>query len=313
MNLALGTAALGRPLYINIRQAQQVFNMESFRQNALSVLDTAYQIGIRHFDTAPGYGLAEKLLIDWSRTKNDDSISISTKWGYTYVADFDPKAKIHEVKEHSLLKLNEQWQVSKTLLPYLSLYQIHSATLETGVLKNKAILEQLAYLRDEYAIKIGITTTGADQVEVIKMALDVEVDGRQLFDSFQCTYNILDQSIIEVLKDLKDQQKVIIAKEALANGRLMPNSNFKQYQQLYKELKLLAHKYNVGVDAIVLQHCFAKLKADWVLSGASNSTHLHENMKANNLELTKEELGCLDKYKIDSTAYWNERKLMEWN
>ena len=65
------------------------------------------------------------------------SIEIATKWGYTYTANFDANATVHEVKEHSLSKLNEQWNFSKQLLPYLKVYQIHSATLETGVLENK--------------------------------------------------------------------------------------------------------------------------------------------------------------------------------
>ncbi len=313
MYLALGTAALGRPLYINIRHVQHDFSMESFTQNAQSVLDEAYRLGIRHFDTAPGYGLAEKLLIDWLQTKNDDSITVSTKWGYTYVADFNPNAKTHEVKEHSLSKLNEQWQDSKALLPYLSVYQIHSATLESNVLQNRAILERLAFLKRRYAIGIGITTTGVNQTEVIKKALDVEVDGNQLFDSFQCTYNMLDQSISEVLKDLKNQQKVLLVKEALANGRLLPNSKLKQYQSLYKELNFLATKYNVGVDAIALQYCYAKLKVDWVLSGATNSAHLRQNLKTLEVELNEEELANLDTFKIDPKDYWNERKQLQWN
>ncbi len=68
----------------------------------MRVLDTAYKAGIRHFDTAAGYGLAEDLLIEWLELKNDSSITVSTKWGYTYVANFNPDAKEHEVKEHSL-------------------------------------------------------------------------------------------------------------------------------------------------------------------------------------------------------------------
>ncbi|MDJ0645109.1 MAG: aldo/keto reductase [Flavobacteriaceae bacterium] len=313
MYLALGTAALGRPLYINIRHVQHDFSMESFTQNAQSVLDEAYRLGIRHFDTAPGYGLAEKLLIDWLQTKNDDSITVSTKWGYTYVADFNPNAKTHEVKEHSLSKLNEQWQDSKALLPYLSVYQIHSATLESNVLQNRTILERLAFLKRRYAIGIGITTTGVNQTEVIKKALDVEVDGNQLFDSFQCTYNMLDQSISKVLKDLKNQQKVLLVKEALANGRLLPNSKLKQYQSQYKELNFLATKYNVGVDAIALQYCHAKLNVDWVLSGATNSAHLRQNLKTLEVELNEEELANLDTFKIDPKDYWNERKQLQWN
>ena len=203
MSLGLGTAALGRPQYINVRQENyDNSNIEEFRKQSFKVLEEAYQLGIRYFDTAPGYGLAEELLLEWLQTKDDATIKVATKWGYTYTANFDVNAKVHEVKEHSLAKLKEQWTFSKQLLPYFKVYQIHSATLETGVLENKAVLEQLAFLKKEHNIKIGLTTTGTNQVEVIKKGLNVVVNGNQLFDVFQVTYNFLDQSLLEISNDL---------------------------------------------------------------------------------------------------------------
>jgi len=121
MKLGLGTAALGRPQYINIRQ-ENVNNsdLKNFRKQSFAVLEAAYNSGIRFFDTAPGYGLAEKLVLDWLQTKNDSTIEVASKWGYTYTANFDANATVHEIKEHSLPKLNEQWNFSKQLLPYSS-------------------------------------------------------------------------------------------------------------------------------------------------------------------------------------------------
>ena len=200
MKLGLGTAALGRPQYINVRQNNnEGSDLETFRKHSFQVLEDAYNLGIRYFDTAPGYGLAERLVLEWLQTKNDKTIEIATKWGYTYTANFDTNATIHEVKEHSLAKLNEQWGFSKQLLPYLKVYQIHSATLETGVLGNKEVLAQLAFLKKTHRLKIGITTSGTNQVEVIKKALEILVDGESIFDLFQVTYNFLDQSLKEIL------------------------------------------------------------------------------------------------------------------
>ena len=129
-NIGLGTAAIGRPLYINVRQStdEKPFSLPKFKEDGLQVLEDAYSNGVRFFDTSPGYGLAEQLLIDWLNKKDDPDIIVSTKWGYTYVANFDPNAKEHEVKEHSIDKLSNQWEFSKMLLPHLKVYQIHSAT-----------------------------------------------------------------------------------------------------------------------------------------------------------------------------------------
>ncbi len=313
-NLGLGTAAIGRPLYINVRQeSPKAFSLPRFRESGLQVLEDAYDQGIRFFDTAPGYGMAEELLVEWLKKKNDPSISVSTKWGYTYVADFNPDAVTHEVKEHSVDKLKEQWEFSRMLLPYLKIYQIHSATFETGVLHNHGILELLHRLKKEHDIIIGLTTTGFNQVEVIKEALMVEVENEKLFQSIQCTFNILDQSVLK-LKDILTEANVeLIIKEALANGRLIVKKSHSRYQKLYKYLTTLALKYNVGIDAIVLRYCIDCFPNAIVLSGANNCTHLSANLKAQQFSLNHVELKQLRSMKVDSKGYWEERALLSWN
>lgn len=314
MQLGLGTAALGRPQYINVRQEKsKEQDLETFKKQGFTVLENAYNLGIRYFDTAPGYGLAERLVLDWLQSKNDPSIQIATKWGYTYVANFNANATIHEIKEHSIEKLQEQWQVSKAFMPHLRVYQIHSATLETGVLANEAVLNQLALLKKEHNLKIGITTTGANQVAVIKKALDVSVGGHQLFDAFQVTYNVLEQSLGDILSDLIQQNKKIIVKEALANGRIFRNNAYKKYQDLYNELERLSHKYRVGQDAIALQFCAQMVAKSIILSGASNTTQLEENLRLNTFRLTEKEIQELAAFKIDPITYWAERKQLKWN
>ncbi|WP_299382214.1 aldo/keto reductase [uncultured Lacinutrix sp.] len=314
MTLGLGTAALGRPQYINIRQKHaNNSDIETFRKHSFSVLESAYNLGIRYFDTAPGYGLAEDLLLEWLKTKNDASIEIATKWGYTYVANFNADAEVHEVKEHSLEKLNEQWEVSKQFFPYLKVYQIHSATLQTGVLKNEAVLKQLASLKKEHNLKIGLTTTGTNQVEVIKEALNVLVDGEQIFDVFQVTYNFLDQSLSDISNELVRQNKSIIIKEAVANGRVFKNIKYPHYKALYTVLETLSEKYKVGVDAISLKYCEQTIPESIVLSGASNTEQLNENLKANSFSLSKNEIELLSTFKTTPEFYWTERKNLQWN
>jgi len=314
MKLGLGTAALGRPQYINVRLKEcDNSNLTEFRKQSFSVLEDAYNNGIRYFDTAPGYGLAEELVLEWLQTKNDKTIEIATKWGYTYTANFDANATIHEVKEHSLAKLNEQWNFSKQLLPYLKVYQIHSATLETGVLENKEVLEQLAFLKKKHNLKIGLTTTGTNQIEVIKKALDVLVDGKQLFDLFQVTYNFLEQSLKEVYDELINQNKSIVIKEALANGRIFKNENYPHYNKMYATLENLSQKHNVGVDAISLKYCEQTVSNSIILSGVSNTNQLQENLKLNSFTLSNDEIETLNSFKVSNDSYWAERKKLEWN
>ncbi|KXX70697.1 aldo/keto reductase [Flammeovirga sp. SJP92] len=310
--IGLGTAAIGRPQYINVRQ-ENVDNtsLEEFKAKGMNVLQEAYDQGIRYFDTAPGYGLAEKLVLEWSALKGYSDIEIASKWGYTYTAHFDPNAKTHEVKEHSLSKLNEQWDFTQKLLPRLTTYQIHSATFESGIFNNTEVLDRLGELKEEYNLKIGLTSSGENQTQIIKSALEIERNGKQLFDAFQVTFNILDQSVIEIQELLKDKR--IIVKEALANGRLFRNENYPHYAALYKAMEYLAKKYNVGVDAIALRFVIDCLKPFKVLSGASEQQHITDNLKAESFELEKGELEFLTSFYVSPEEYWNERKKLGWN
>lgn len=313
-NIGLGTAAIGRPLYINIRhdKPRTDLSLPEFRINGMRILDDAYDRGIRFFDASPGYGLIESLLIEWLPQKNDPNITVATKWGLSYVANFDINASVHEIKEHSLERLNAQWEFSKKLLPNLKIYQIHSATLDTGVLDNNAILLRLYQIKKEYNIVIGLTTTGANQVEVLKKAVDIEIENEPLFGSFQSTYNIFDQSILQVKSILQNDNRQLIIKESLANGRLIPNTLFEQNNGLYRYLTKLADKYNVGADAIAIRFCIDSFKEAICLIGASNTDQLLSNLKAETFELQKEELELLSIYQINTTTFWDERKQLPW-
>jgi aryl-alcohol dehydrogenase-like predicted oxidoreductase len=312
--IGFGTAAIGRPHYINIRSNQPAaFELESFKAKGTQVLESAYQQGVRYFDTAPGYGMAEQLILEWLKTKKDDSIEVATKWGYAYVANFDPDAKIHEVKEHSVKQLIQQWEVSKELLPFLTTLQIHSATFETGVLDDSKVLRKLAEIKSKQGIKIGLSTTGDNQVDVLKKAVEIKVEGEALFEVFQITYNILDQSLMSVLELIHKNENRIIIKEAMANGRILPNSNYPEYADLYRLLESYSQKYNVGVDAIALQFCVQTLSPFMVLSGASETAHLKGNLKANDFEFSAEELEKLKAFGLDPKQYWQQRKQMQWN
>lgn len=314
MKLGLGTAALGRPQYINVRQhTPKNSDLETFRKQSFAVLENAYSLGVRYFDTAPGYGLAEELVLEWLQTKEDNTIEAATKWGYTYTANFDANATIHEVKEHSLSKLKAQWNFSIKLLPYLKVYQIHSATLETGVLENTDVLTYLAFLKREHKLKIGLTTTGTNQLEVIKKALEATVNGIQVFDLFQVTYNFLDQSLLEISAELIRQNKQIVIKEALANGRVFRNKSYPHYNKMYATLEGLSKKHNVGVDAISLKYCEQTIPNSIVLSGASNSKQLIENLRLHTFTLSNNDIAVLNGLKVTPDFYWTERKKLAWN
>ena len=143
--LGLGLAALGRPGYINLGHGEDLpagHDVQQMQTAAHKVMDLALELGIVYFDAARSYGRAEQFLAAWldSRKIQPGQITIASKWGYTYTADWNvslPAGEAHEIKEHSLARLDKQFSESKELIgDHLDLYQIHSATLESGVLEN---------------------------------------------------------------------------------------------------------------------------------------------------------------------------------
>ncbi|AWG21895.1 oxidoreductase [Flavobacterium faecale] len=313
-NIGLGTAAIGRPHYINIRESSEdAFDLQAFKKKAFKVLDAAYKKGVRYYDTAPGYGIAEQILGEWLLTKNDPSVEVATKWGYVYTANFDLHADIHEFKDHSVEQLTKQWEDSKILFPNLTSLQIHSATFDSGVLENEAVHQKMFEIKKSQNIKIGLSVSGANQVDILKKALEIKIEDEPLFEIFQVTYNILDQSLLTILDRIKSNGNRIIIKEGLANGRLLPNADYPHYYDLYKTLAHLSEKYAVGSDAIALQFCVQSVAPFMVLSGASTVKQLKENLKVGTFQLSDEDLALLYAFKTEPEAYWQERKQLQWN
>lgn len=305
--LGLGLAALGRPEYINIRDNNNVDKSEeAFKVNAFDMLDTAYKLGIRYFDTAPSYGKGELFLKEWQdKQKHSDSV-LATKWGYTYVANWElGYTGSHEIKEHSLEKLLEQWEVSKEMIPNLKVYQIHSATLESGVLEKIEVLEKIFKIKQETGLLIGLTTSGTKQNVVLEKASKIEKNGSSLFDVFQVTYNVFEQSTYDTLIDLIKQEKQIVIKEGVANGRVFKNTP--------DILNKLALKYKVGIDAIALRFIFDSLQPFVVLSGAFSKKQLEDNLKTLSFILTTDEVEALKAIKKDPNDYWKERQALQWD
>ena len=313
--IGLGLAAIGRPEYINLRQEKDPNKSESsYRRRTLDLLDHAYASGIRDFDTAASYGKGEQFLQMWYDLHPYEDLILSSKWGYTYVANWEiGYSGSHEIKEHSLSKLKEQWTRAKKLLPGLKIYQIHSATFESGVLENFQVLNELHKIKEDSGIAIGLSASGEKQKELLEAAAEIQVGGAELFDSFQVTYNILETSAHDILKSLLDRGKTVIVKEALANGRVFRNDEFSHYEHVYDALDRLSARYGAGVDALALRFVMDQLQPTVVLSGASSIGQLNDNLKAANMRLDPNDLEELSLLNGDPARYWSERGRLPWN
>jgi aryl-alcohol dehydrogenase-like predicted oxidoreductase len=316
--LGLGLAALGRPGYINLKHAEdlrQDYAVTDMEQHAHQVLDAAWQAGIRYFDAARSYGNAEAFLASWldSRQIWPGEVCVGSKWGYTYTAAWQVDAAIHEIKEHSIEVLRRQRKESDTNLGrYLSLYQIHSATLESGVLENRAVLGELARYRDN-GLVIGLTVSGPRQADALLRAMTIIENGRPLFGCVQATWNLLEQSATEALQNAHESGLGVIIKEALANGRLTTKNDEPAFAQKQALLKEIAIEQKTTSDALALAAVLAQPWVDVVLSGAVTPEQLNSNVSA--LEVAwNEQLGDKVASLVEAPEeYWTKRSSLKWN
>lgn len=301
--LGLGLAALGRPGYMTLQHAEDVpsTDFQAMETQAFSVLDVAWARGIRHVDTARSYGKAEEFLRAWLSTRQPAGLTVSSKWGYRYTAQWQRDARLHEVKDLSLAHLEAQWAESRALLEgHLDVYQIHSATLESGVLADDAVLDALARIRDG-GVAVGISATGPRQRATIDAARRITRGQRRLFDWVQATWNVLEPSAGPALAEAHADGLHVIIKEPLANGLLSPRGDARW--------KALARDRNASADALALAVALAQPFADVVLSGAATVAQLVSNLAARTTDVRG--LDWAD-WAQPPAAYWQARAQLEW-
>jgi aryl-alcohol dehydrogenase-like predicted oxidoreductase len=314
--IGLGLAALGRPAYINLGHGADLGadrDVKTLEQRAHEVLSAAFAEGVRYFDVARSYGLAERFISSWLDGLDDASgcITVGSKWGYTYVGDWRVDADVHEVKDHSASTLRRQWAESRELLSeWLRLYQIHSATLDTGVLADRAVLEELMRVRGQ-GVVVGLTTSGPRQSDVLRVALETEVDGVNPFECVQATWNLLERSVGNALAEAHGNGWGVIVKEAVANGRLTPRES-DRFAEQRNLLGKIADRYGVTEDAVAIAGVLAQPWVDVVLSGATTIEQLRSNVTALDVALSEADLEALAQMTEKPGSYWSTRAALRW-
>lgn len=329
--IGLGMAALGRPGYINLDR-RAIFDtddtngtrrsVERMEEQANLVMDAMMEECSKRnvipwFDCARSYGLSEQFVGTFLRKRNiaPNDVYVSSKWGYTYVADWNinlQDGKPHEVKDHSLSNfLKQMEETAEHIGEYLNLYQVHSATFESGILKDERVHEAMNKCRQERGWNIGLSVSGTVQDEIIRTAMAIQVDRTRLFDSVQCTYNLLEQRPHNALMEAHDAGMDIIIKEGMANGRIFQNPTAQSYAT-----------DDVGVDQLALGCILAQPFQPRVLSGSVTPDQLISNMKAFDVSnsflddevKTSVPLSTIMKdCRMESDTYWNDRSNLAWN
>lgn len=308
--IGLGTAALGRPGYMNLGRGLDFPEGRSVQEMAsrtFSLLDIARSHGIRYVDAARSYGQAEGFVRDWlqQRDLEPGDMCVGSKWGYTYVADWKTDAEVHEVKSLDLPTLDRQWEASRMVLwSYLDLYQVHSITADAPIFEDDALLNRLHQIRTEFGVSIGASVTGPQQTDAIRRLREVTRDGVPLFSSIQATWNILEPSSGPALQEAHADGVGVIVKETMANGRLAPGRGDAPGD--------IGAAHGATNDAVAIAAALAQPWCDVALSGASTRAQLESNLRALELDLSRSDLDALVRYAEPPAAYWHRRTQLPW-
>jgi aryl-alcohol dehydrogenase-like predicted oxidoreductase len=324
--LGVGLAAIGRPGYITLGRAADLpaeRTPEALYARAAEILDAGRAAGVRYVDAARSYGRAEEFLARWlaERRLAPGAVTVGSKWGYRYTAGWRVEAAMHEEKELSLARFEAQLAETRALLgPHLALYQIHSATAESGCLGDAALLAALVARRraGDYRA-VGLTLSGPTSARALELALAARAGGERVFDAVQATFNLLEPSLAPLLAEAHAAGLGVIAKEVHANGRLTAANARPEDAALLERLRAAARAIGGGADpnpdlsqvalAFVLAHPFV----DVALSGAATCAQLAAHTGALALRLddgARRELAALAE---PPERYWAVRAGLAWS
>jgi aryl-alcohol dehydrogenase-like predicted oxidoreductase len=299
LRIGLGLAALGRPGYINLGHDQDLppgREVEDLRHRTHELLDQAWRAGVRYFDAARSYGLAERFLGEWLAANRGRraELTIGSKWGYTYVADWRHDATTHEVKDHSLLTFERQWpETLQALGGPPDIYLVHSLTSDSPALSDTKLLDRLGELAAG-GVRVGLSTSGPRQAETLREAM--KLDGP--FSAVQSTWNVLEPSVGPALAEAHDAGWFVVVKEAVANGRLTAKGGETPFNEF-------AAQHHLSPDALAIGAAAAQPWADIVLSGATTAEQLESN-------LAYADVGPLAEFVQEPWEYWSERSALPW-
>ena len=190
-------------------------------RRAHAVLDAARAAGITYLDAARSYGRAEAFVRDWldARQLPPGAVVVGSKWGYRYVGGWQLDAEQHEVKDHSAEALARSSRSRAGCSARTS-----GSTRSTPPRPRPASSTTTASSTGSRRCATGHPGGGDGERERAGGDGPPRDRGRRggapLFAAVQATWNVLERSCEDALREARAAGRTVIVKEVLANGRL---------------------------------------------------------------------------------------------
>ncbi|KAF2256643.1 putative aldo-keto reductase, partial [Trematosphaeria pertusa] len=306
--MSLPTAPLGKNgpqvnrLGLGLMGLSSFYGTKKSDAERLALLDKAYDMGERFWDTADMYGDSEDLLCKWfeaSRGKRDN-IFLATKFANR--VNPDGTREINSSPEYCKEACAKS--LKRLGVPTIDLYYCHRLDRKTPIEKT---VEAMAELKKEGKIKyIGLSECSSDslrrahavypisavQVEYSPFALEIE------------------SQQIDLLRTCRELGVAVVAYSPLGRGmftgtlrspddfeegdfrKLAPrfsSANFPKNLKLVDQLSGMAKKKNVTPTQLVLSWLMAQGNDIFPIPGTTKLDRLKENLGSLDVKLSKEE------------------------
>lgn len=269
------------------------------RENAIKILNLAYENGVNFFDTAPAYGLgkSEESVGEFLKGKKRESLYIATKCGL----EWDQKRRIRNnlKKERVLKEIDDSLKRLKT--DYVDLYQIHWPDPNTPLQETAEALQKI--LDSKKARYIGVSNFSSNQIEELVKYVDIV--------STQNYYNLLVRNIEkELFPVVKKYDLAVIPYSPLAKGLLtgkiskdfVPDRRdpramdeifknrdlFDKNVEKVEELKILSNRIGRPLSQLAINWLLHHDEVPTVIAGTKDEMHLMENIEAGGWELSED-------------------------
>ncbi|MGY3052865.1 pyridoxine 4-dehydrogenase [Pedobacter sp. UYEF25] len=247
-----------------------VFGEVTGRENAIKVLRAAVELGVNFIDTAEAYGpkFNEKLIAD-ALAPYKKGILIATKGGFdrpgpnNWVPNGSPEYIIENI-EGSLKRLK---------VDTIDLWQLHRIDPNVDVAETLApVIEAVKAGKIRY---VGLSEVTVEEIKKVQELLPIV--------SVQNKYNLGDRQWEDVLDFTASNGLAFIPWFPLASG---PSS-------LEDKIKDIAENHQASIAQIALAWLLKRAPNILLIPGTKSITHLGENLKAAEIELSEQEFQIL--------------------
>lgn len=240
--LGLGLIGIGKPWGF-------VDDVVPADAQAQELLETAVELGVRYFDSAPSYGISEERFGAFLRGLRGDqrqSLTIATKFGEHWDAD-----KKEPFVDHSYDALVRSLDGSLEKLGRIDFLQLHKTTPEA--LNSPDVERAFAY-----ATSLGIANIGASVSDLVSASIAV---GKAAYSVVQFPLNPSSLQFRGVAAAASEAGMLVATNRPFGMGKLL-----------------------YGQEALSPDAAFSFLAAEpfqgVVLTGTKSATHLRENWAA---------------------------------